>query len=247
MDKIRVLLVDDHQVAREGLRRMLELEDDMIIVGEASNGDEALTKLKELSPQVTLMDIQMPGVDGIELAKKFKETYPACNIIMLTLYDDYLTEAIDAGASGYLLKDVKREELIKAIHTVWQGRSHLNLSLSKEQLSDLTSQGSKKQNMLTERELKILQMVANGITTTEIASQLFLSPASIKRSVSGRPWINWGCITALRPLPRLTNGIYYKNAATLVNKKLPIIRLYTHLILKYILFRLYVLTELYLT
>jgi len=184
MDTIRILLVDDHQVVREGLRRMLELEADMEVVGEANDAKEALTQLELLSPEVILMDIKMPGVDGIELTRQLKEKQPFCNIIMLTLYDEYLAEAIEAGAVGYLLKDVKREELVRAIRAVHQGRSPLNLSLSRDQLTEFAAPAeSKQQAYLSERELAVLRMIADGVTTKEIANQLFLSQASIKRSV----------------------------------------------------------------
>jgi len=184
MDTIRILLVDDHQVVREGLRHMLELEADMKVVGEANDAKEALTKVESLSPEVILMDIKMPGVSGIELTRQLKEKQPSCNIIMLTLYDEYLTEAIGAGAVGYLLKDVKREELVRAVRAVHEGRSPLNLSLSRDQLAELTTPvESKLQAYLSERELTVLRMIADGITTEEIANQLFLSQASVKRSV----------------------------------------------------------------
>ena len=184
MDTIRILLVDDHQVVREGLRRMLELEADMEVVGEAGDAKEALTQVESLSPEVILLDIKMPGMDGIELTRQLKEKQPACNIIMLTLYDEYLTEAIEAGAVGYLLKDVKREELVRAIRAVHQGRSTLNLSLSRDQLAELAAPAESQQRVhLSERELATLRMIADGVITKEIASQLFLSQASVKRSV----------------------------------------------------------------
>ncbi|GAI67093.1 unnamed protein product [marine sediment metagenome] len=184
MDTIRILLVDDHQVVREGLRHMLELEADMEVVGEASNAKETLTQVESLSPEIILMDIKMPGVDGIELTRQLKEKLPSSNVIMLTLYDEYLAQAIEAGAAGYLLKDIKREELIKAIRAVHQGRSPLNLSLSRDQLTELVAPAESQQRAyLSERELAILRMIADGITTKEIANQLFLSQASIKRSV----------------------------------------------------------------
>ncbi|MFC1906450.1 response regulator [Chloroflexota bacterium] len=184
MNTIRILLVDDHQVVREGLCRMLELEADMEVVGEAGNADEAFTQLELLSPEVILMDIKMPGVDGIDLTRQLREKQPSCNIIMLTLYDEYLADAIEAGAVGYLLKDVKREELVRAIRAVHQGRSPLNLSLSRDQLTKLaTPPESKQRAYLSERELAILRMIADGATTKEMANQLFLSQASVKRSV----------------------------------------------------------------
>jgi len=184
MDTIRILVVDDHQVVREGLRHMLKLEADIEVVGAASDAKEALTQVESLSPEIILMDIKMPGVDGIELTRQLKEKQPSCNIIMLTLYDEYLAEAIEAGAVGYLLKDVKREELVRAIRAVHQGRSPLNLSLSRDQLAEFaTPAESKQQAYLSERELAVLRMIADGITTKEIANQLFLSQASVKRSV----------------------------------------------------------------
>ena len=128
MDTINILLVDDHRVVREGLRRMLELESDFRIVGEASNVQTVINQVEELSPEVILMDIKMPGGDGISLTRRLKDEYPDCNVIMLTLYDEYLTQAIEAGADGYLLKDIEREELIKAIRSIHGRRSTLNLS-----------------------------------------------------------------------------------------------------------------------
>ncbi len=184
MDTIRILLIDDHQVVREGLRRMLELEADLKVVGEAANAKEALAQVELLLPEVILMDIKMSGVDGIELTRQIKGKYPSCNVIMLTLYDEYLTQAIEAGAAGYLLKDIKREELLKAIRAIHEGRSPLNLSLSREQLAELVAPSESKQRAgLAERELAILRLIAGGVDTKEIANQLFLSEASVKRSV----------------------------------------------------------------
>jgi NarL family two-component system response regulator LiaR len=118
METIRILMVDDHQVVREGLRRMLQPEMDMQVVGEAANIEDALTQVDLLSPDVILMDIKMQGTDGIEGTRKLKEKYPSCNVIILTLYGDYLTQAIEAGAVGFLLKGIKREELAMAIRAV---------------------------------------------------------------------------------------------------------------------------------
>ncbi len=183
MDTIRILLVDDHQVVREGLRRMLELEPDLKVVGEAANAKEVLEQVETLLPEVILMDIKMPGMDGIELTRQLKEKTPASNVIMLTLYDEYLPQAIEAGAKGYLVKDISREELLKAIRAVHEGRSPLYLSLSQDRLAKLTTPDSRQQNSLSERELTIVRLIADGITTEGIAYQLFLSEASVKRSV----------------------------------------------------------------
>jgi DNA-binding NarL/FixJ family response regulator len=185
MDSINILLIDDHQVVREGIRRMLELEDDLKVVGEASTADEALPKVATLSPEIVLMDIKMGEVDGIELTRRVKKAAPDTNVIMLTLYDEYLTQAIEAGAVGYLLKDIKRDELVKAIRSVHQGMAPLALSLSRERLNELTfSTDNRKKLYLTERELTILKSITEGVTTSEIADSLFLSQASVKRSIS---------------------------------------------------------------
>ncbi len=182
MNTIRILLVDDHQVVREGLRRMLELEPDFDIVGEAGTAKEVLNKVEILSPEDLLMDIKMSDTDGIELTRQLKEKSPTTNVIMLTLYDEYLSRAIEAGAKGYLTKDISREELIKAIRAVHEGRSPLHLSLSQDRLAKLTPQDNP-QTDLSDRELTILRLVADGVTTEGITHQLFLSETTVKRNV----------------------------------------------------------------
>lgn len=185
MEAINILLVDDQEVVREGLRRMLELENDLNVIGEAADASEAIPQVDSLSPDIVLMDIKMGGVDGIELTRQLKQRHPSTNVIMLTLYDEYLTQAIEAGAVGYLLKDIKREELVRAIRSVREGRSPLALSLSRDHLNELTySTDNRRRFSLSERELAIIRLVADGVTTGEIAEQLFLSQASVKRSVS---------------------------------------------------------------
>ena len=183
MSSIRVLMVDDHQVVREGLRRMLDLERDIEVVGEAGSFDEALIQIESSSPDIVLMDIKMPGKDGIETTRLVKEKQPDCKVIMLTLYEDYLVQAIEAGAEGYLLKDVKREELAQAIRAVQQGKTPLS-PLSRESLTELTAsiKGTGR-SYLSERELEILKLIADGATTREIGEQLFLSETTVKRDV----------------------------------------------------------------
>ena len=184
MEAIRILLVDDHQVVREGLRRMLELETDLRVVGEASDSHEVIAQAESLYPEVVLMDIKMPGMDGIELTRRLKEKCPFCNVIILTLYDEYLTQAVKAGAVGYLLKDIRREELVRAIRAIREGRSSLNLSLDQDRLTELIAPTESQQRAyLSERELTTLHLIADGVATKEIANQLFLSEASVKRSV----------------------------------------------------------------
>lgn len=127
---IRVLVVDDHQVVREGLRHLLGQEGDIEIVGQGSDREEALFQVEILSPDIVLMDIKMPGVNGIELTRQIMQKYPSCKVIMLTLYDEYLNQAMEAGAKGYLLKDIKREELAQAIRQIHSGEVVISESIA---------------------------------------------------------------------------------------------------------------------
>jgi len=183
MPVTRVLIVDDHQVVREGIQQMLKLESDIVVVGEADNFEDALQQAKLLSPNIILMDIQMPGINGIEATRILKKNMPDCHIIMLTLYEEYIAEAIEAGADGYLLKDIKRDELIRAIRAVEQGKVPLS-PLSKEVLGEIaTAREDAEELQLSDRELSILQLIANGNNTGQIKTQLFLSDATVKRDV----------------------------------------------------------------
>jgi DNA-binding NarL/FixJ family response regulator len=178
VEPIRILLLDDHQIVREGIRRMLQQETDMQVVGDAANAEEAFTQADSLSPDIVLMDIKMPGTNGIEATRRLKERHPACKIIMLTTYEEYLTQAIGVGAEGYLLKDIKSKELVSAIRAVQQGCTSLS-PFSQESLTEVaTSIG---RSHLTERELAILRLIANGATTDIICAQLFLSQSTVKR------------------------------------------------------------------
>jgi two-component system response regulator DegU len=130
METIRILLIDDHSVVRIGLGQMLELEEDLKVVGEASNAEEALKIVDIVSPDIILMDIKMPGMDGVRLTKEIKQSFPSIKIIMLTLHGDYLAEAMQAGASGYILKDIKRLELVEAIRRVYAGEIMISQTLN---------------------------------------------------------------------------------------------------------------------
>lgn len=122
---IKVLLVDDHEIIRRGLRRMLEMEKDIKVIGDCANAEEAFSQVERLSPDIVLMDIKMPETNGITATRALKERKPACKIIILTLYDDYVAEGIEAGADGYLLKDAKFAELIQAIRQVYEDKQSL--------------------------------------------------------------------------------------------------------------------------
>lgn len=183
MSAIRVLIVDDHQVVREGLQQMLKPEADIKVVGEADSFEVALKQAESLSPDIILMDIKMPGVDGVEATRRIKAKMPACRIIMLTLHEEYVAEAIEAGAEGYLLKDIRRDELIRAIRVVEQGKVPLG-PFSKDILTGFAASSKGAEELrLSERELSILQMIANGNNTQEIGTQLFLSATTVKRNV----------------------------------------------------------------
>jgi DNA-binding NarL/FixJ family response regulator len=160
--EIQVLLVDDHQVVRDGLNHMLELEEGISVVGEAADAESALSLAEMLSPDIILMDIKMPGVDGIELTRLVKQKKPSCNVIMLTLYDQYLNQAIEAGAKGYLLKDIKREELVDAIRQVHSGQ--------------IVTSDSIKSKIQFEHEDRISKKVENGVDGMVDEIQLVLPP-----------------------------------------------------------------------
>ena len=182
MDLIRIMLVDDHEVVREGLRRMLELEPDMKVVAEASSGQEALTHARTLAPEVILMDMKMPAMDGLETTRLLKQENPECKVVMLTLYNEYLPQAVHSGADGYLLKDLRRDELVQAIRDVREGRSPLHLSVEQGQLEGLVS-GAHTGDRYSEREREVLRRVANGASSREIAEEMAMSEATVKRTL----------------------------------------------------------------
>ncbi len=159
---IQILVIDDHQVVREGLQHLLGQEEDMEVSGQGANREEALSQLEMLSPNIVLMDIKMPGMDGIELARQLKGKNPSCNIIMLTLYDEYLAQAMEAGATGYLLKDIKREELAQAIRQVHRGEVVIGESVT-----------SKPRNEYSER---LAEKVAGNPNTLFEDVQLVIPP-----------------------------------------------------------------------
>ncbi|MBI4302543.1 MAG: response regulator transcription factor [Chloroflexi bacterium] len=187
MGDMRVLLVDDHPVVREGLRRVLNLGKGIQVVGEASDGEEALALAEKLSPDVVLMDIKMPNMDGIEATRWLRDKLPSTNVVMLTSYEDeYVGQAIAAGAVGYLLKDVAPNELIDAIHGVCEGRWPLDASLVQvmfAQYAALSKGKQSRESELSERQQEIIRLVASGMTYTAISERLFLSPPTIKREM----------------------------------------------------------------
>lgn len=191
---IRVLLVDDHTVVREGVRTMLSGEADIVVVGEASSGKEALQRVQELAPHVVLMDIRMPGMSGTEAALRIKSTSPTTSVIMFTMYDSdmYVVEAIRAGAAGYLTKDVSRELLCHAVRSVVDGGTMVRSGLLKRAMDALlrSSAGDKKEGAdvslverLTPREMDVLRLVARGYGNKEICEELKLAEITVKKYV----------------------------------------------------------------
>jgi DNA-binding NarL/FixJ family response regulator len=185
IDLIRVLVVDDHQVVREGLRRMLDLQEGIQVVGEASSGEEAIEKALTLSPDVITMDLKMPGMDGIIATREIKQRAPNIDILMLTLYaEDYVKEAIEAGASGYLLKDSDCEQITKAIHQVYGGLCPIAPSLTRELVTEFAKLSRNSQaSILTKRQTEILSLISEGVSGKEISSQLFISTSTVKREI----------------------------------------------------------------
>ena len=186
MQPIKVLLVDDQQLVREGIRRMLELESDIRVVGEARSGEEALVKAQDLAPDVILMDIRMPGMSGIEATRQLKAQGCSANIIILTVYDDkYLGQCAEAGAVGYLLKDVQRDDLTKAIRLAHEGHSSFAPLVATSLLKQFTKMVEvSRKTVLTPRQLEILRLIAAGVSNKNIAQKLYLSEATIKRETS---------------------------------------------------------------
>ena len=181
---IRCLVVDDHTLFRAGLRRLLESEEDFVVVAEAGNAGEALEKMGELRPDIVLMDIGMPGMSSFEAAQLMKARWPATRLIFLTMYEDpeYLRRCLNAGADGYLLKDVPANQLIQTVREVYGGRKYFNRELISK-LSDGRPhhRSAMKQNLaLTPRERQIMKMIAEGLSVRQTAGRLGLSVKTVE-------------------------------------------------------------------
>ncbi|HNS50154.1 MAG TPA: response regulator transcription factor [Anaerolineae bacterium] len=186
--KIRVLVVDDHAIVRKGICALLATEPGVQVVGEAKEGQEAVGKSARLRPEVVLMDLVMPGMDGLEAIRRILADQPEVRILVLTSFagDDKIFAAIRAGALGYLLKDSGPEELIQAIKQVHSGQSSLHPTIARRLLQELShsSDRSAKAEALTERELEVLRLVAKGHSNDEIARHLSISEATVRTHVS---------------------------------------------------------------
>ena len=188
-EQIRVMIVDDHSVVREGIRTYLDLEERFIIVGEAANGREAADKVPALKPDVVLMDLLMPEMDGIAATRAIKQVSPDVKVIVLTSFtdDEHIMPAIEAGATGYLLKDVSAEDLAKAIEGAYQGQAQLHPEVARK-LMDQVRQPRRVTEQpgetLTPREMEVLRLIASGMSNKEIGRQLVMTERTVKGHVS---------------------------------------------------------------
>lgn len=193
MDPIKVLIVDDHPVVREGLRAMIEGEEDVRVVGEASDGAEALARAQELLPTVVLMDIRMPKMDGLEATRRLKVLSPSTSVIMISIYDNdaHVIDAIRAGAAGYILKDVSRDLLVHTVKAVSAGGMLLKSSLLRRALESATFPQVKGMERaaglfpetLSGREQEVLGLLVEGLTNKQIAARLSLAGDTVKKHV----------------------------------------------------------------
>jgi two-component system, NarL family, response regulator DevR len=183
MTKTRIMIVDDHEVVRLGLRTAFELEPDLVVVGEASNGAEALAKMAVLDPQLILMDVRMEKMDGIETCREIKNRYPDVHILMLTSYtnEDAVIASILAGASGYLLKHLSRAELLRSIRKAAVGQMLIDADATKRAMERMIQMPGSE---LTEREREVLALIARGYTNKQIAEALTVTEKTARNHVS---------------------------------------------------------------
>jgi two-component system, NarL family, response regulator LiaR len=189
-DKIKVLIVDDHQVVRQGLRTFLELHDDIDVVGEAVDGLAAVESVRRLAPDVVLMDLVMPLLDGIAATRQVKALGSGTKVIALTSFteDDKVFPAIQAGASSYLLKDVSPDDLVEAIRAVYRGEARLHPNIARKLMEQVAHQDAPKTDAvasdLTDREREVICQVAKGYSNQLIAQTLFISEKTVKTHIS---------------------------------------------------------------
>lgn len=191
MAAVKVLIVDDHDIVRQGLRYYLDVHDEIEVVGEAETGVEAVALVRDMKPDVVLMDLVMPEMDGIEATRELLAISPNTKVIVLTTFaeEKQVYPAIQAGATSYLLKDVKPPDIVKAIHAAQRGESQLHPDIAKKLMSRVvqSSQGTTEiaaSNNLTKREMEVLRLLAEGLSNRELAEALTISEKTVKKHVS---------------------------------------------------------------
>lgn len=187
MDTTRLLLADDHRIIRQGIRALLEMERDLVVVGEASSGTEVLSLLRETKPDILLLDVQMPGMGGAEVCRHALALHPDLNVVILTAFSshDTVLQCVLAGAKGYVLKDVDVTELVKTIRAIRRGESVLDPRIAGTVMNELRRKPREESGKpaLTHRELEIARLMSQGLTNQEIGWQLFLSTSTVKLHV----------------------------------------------------------------
>jgi NarL family two-component system response regulator LiaR len=202
---IRILLADDHPVVRHGLQVLLQDQQGIEVIGEAADGQEAVEQAGRLLPHVVLMDLVMPGMDGIEATRRIVTKYPKIGVLVLTSFggDSKLFPALDAGALGFLLKDAPADDLVHAIRQVAQGRPSFSPAITRRLVRDLAPDhdGTAAIEQLTEREVEVLRELAHGLSNEEIGTKLFISPATVRTHL--------GNIFAKLDISRRTQAVLY--------------------------------------
>jgi len=188
MSKIRILIADDHSMVREGLKQLVELEDDIIVVAQAGNGSEAIEKIIEYKPDVVLLDINMPELNGLEVLAYLRDNEINADVLILTIHNEveYLYKAVEIGVKGYVLKDSESDVLIRAIRSIYEGDSYIQpnmASLLFKKMNNEETNGAQN-SRLTKREIEVLKLITEGMLNKEIAHRLCISEKTVKNHVS---------------------------------------------------------------
>ncbi len=191
MDKIRIVIADDHAVVREGTRALLEREPDMEVVGEASDGEEAIKLIEEMQPDVAILDISLPELSGIEVTRRIKPRFPSIAILIFTAYDndEYVFALLEAGAAGYLLKDIHSREIVESVRSVHDGKSVLHPTIARKVIQRIVlgsrqADSAKANTEISEREMEVLKLAARGMNNRDIADTLSISIRTVQGHIN---------------------------------------------------------------